>query len=110
MNTPIVVQICQFAPRFKLDPSRLNQPSISLNPHLNDVQECLRTLEISEGSFSECFSMICNFSTHETDFKNSFYTEFSAVINGLGIYLIDYREGIFTALVQFPQLIHLLNS
>ena len=50
--------------------------------------------------------MICNFSTLETDFENSFYTKFFVVINGLGIYLIDYREGIYTVLVQFPQLIH----
>jgi len=50
--------------------------------------------------------VICNSFQHETDFKNNFYTEFSIVINGLGIYLIDYRECIFTALVQYWQLIH----
>jgi len=33
--------------------------------------------------------------------ENSFYTKFSADINGLGVYLIDYRECVFTALVQY---------
>jgi len=41
-NTPIVVHICQFAPRFKLDPSRLNPPSISLNLYLNDLSRMFR--------------------------------------------------------------------
>ena len=47
------------------------------------------------------------FSRLKTDFKNNFYTEFSTVINGLAIYLIDYRGCIFIALVQqYSQLIH----
>jgi len=46
------------------------------------------------------------FSTLKTDFRNYFYTKFFAVINGLGIYLIDYRECVSTALVQYAQLIY----
>ena len=46
------------------------------------------------------------FSSLRIDFKTSFYTEFSVVINGLAIYLIDYRECIFTTLVQYSQLIN----
>jgi len=42
----------------------------------------------------------------KTDSKTSFYTNFSTVINWLAIYLIDYCECIFIALVQYSQLIH----
>jgi len=45
-------------------------------------------------------------SNAKTDSKTNFYTEFSAAINWLAIYLIDYRECIFTALMQYSQLIH----
>jgi len=49
------------------------------------------------------FSML---SWPKTDSKTSFYTEFFAVINWLAIYLIDYREYIFTSFVPYSQLIH----
>jgi len=106
-NTPIIVQICQFAPRSKLDPSRLNPPSISLNLYLNDLSRMLRNSVNLRGQFLIMFlrnSVI--FHTPKTDFSNWFYTEFYAIINGLGIYLIDYRECVFIALVQYPQLIY----
>jgi len=43
---------------------------------------------------------------YKTDSKNSFYTKISAVTNWLAIYLIDYREYIFTSFVPYSQLIH----
>ena len=46
------------------------------------------------------------FSSLQTDTKNNFYTEFSAVTNWLAIYLIDYRKYVFTSFVPYSQLIH----
>jgi len=106
-NTPNVMQICQLTPKSKLDPSRLNPPSISLNIYLNDLSRMFRNSVNLRGQFLRMFlrnSVI--FLTPKTDFRNWFYTEFSQVINGLGIYLIDYRECVFTALMQYPQLIY----
>jgi len=52
------------------------------------------------------FQWYVNFLLLKQISENNFYTEFSVVINGLGVYLIDYRECVSNALVQYSQLIH----
>ena len=70
----------------------------------NDQSLCDYQKALAQKEKLRDLSMLSN---PKTDSKTSFYTEFSAVINWLAIYLIDYyRECIFTALVQYSQLIH----
>jgi len=69
----------------------------------NDQSLCDYQKALSQKEKLRDLSML---SSPKIDSKTSFYTEFSAVINWLAIYLIDYRGCIFTALVQYSQLIH----
>ena len=74
---------------------------------MSDLPECSEMLWLSEGSLSQMENcVIYQFSRPKIDSKTSFYTEISAVTNWLAIYLIDYREYIFTFLVPYSQLIH----
>jgi len=102
--------LCRFD-KMLLESSKIRQGRINhqffLDLHLSYLPESSETFWLSDGSVSDENCVIFLISPESKQIpKTAFIPKFLLSLIRLAIYLIDYREYIFTYFVPYSQLIH----